>query len=229
MAKTKLLPSVLLFFILALTTGCVRLPEHARPHFLTQDDSYMAGKEGFGYRQLTVADFQATSLPEDYRQYRHTIGAQSCITIRPAKSSAIRITRSSYQDVSFYAGTVAQLTFEAVFVPECSWWNPDIGKNREEYVLQHEQIHFALAELAARQLARQAKAEITGFVSIGDNGSEVIQELTEKFHDMGREATEQSLKEQTDFDEDTSVLYNPRLQRKWLKNILYRLKDQDSI
>ena len=54
--------------------------------------------------------------------------------------------------MSFYVGTISQLKFKTVFVPECSWWNPNLAKNGENYVLQHDQIHFALTELAARKL-----------------------------------------------------------------------------
>ena len=139
---------VLVLFLLGLIVGCVQLPKHAQPQFYAPEKNGLATKKGFGYRQLAVKDFQAEELPSDYRQYNHRIGARSCISIRPSRGSDIPIIRSYYHDMSFYVGTISQLTFEAIFVPECSWWNPDLAKGREAYVLQHEQIHFALTELA---------------------------------------------------------------------------------
>jgi hypothetical protein len=55
---------------------------------------------------------------------------------------------------SYFFGRIDHLAFEAVMIPERSWWNPAIQANMTGYVLQHEQIHFALTELAARKLTR---------------------------------------------------------------------------
>ena len=225
MDKRSQLCHLLLLLLLELTVSCAQLPEHAKPRFFSPEIDSLASKNGFSYRQLSIKDFQAKSLPEDYRQYDHHIGAQSCISIRPSKDSKVNIVRSYYQDMSFYAGTISQLVFEAIFIPGCSWWNPDIAKNKEQYVLQHEQVHFALAELAARNLTREASFEVKSYLAIGNTYSEVQKDILEKLKSLQRETMELSIEEHTDFDEDTSLFYDPRVQRRWLENINLRLAE----
>lgn len=223
MENGSLLKHVLLLVLLGLTVGCVQLPEYSKPRFFSSETDDLTSKKGFSYKQLKVSDFQAKSLPADNRQYSHNIGAQSCIKIGPSRGSKISIIQSYYQDMLFYAGTISQLTFEAIFVPECSWWNPEIAKNREGYVLQHEQIHFALAELTARKLTSEASYVAKSYLAIGNNYSEIQEEIKGKLESMGREAMEVSLEEHTDFDEDTSLFYDPRVQRRWLEDVRVRL------
>jgi hypothetical protein len=225
MNKRSLLRRTLLLFLLGLTVGCAQLPEHAKPRFLLPEKDSHVSRNGFSYRKLDIEDFKAKSLPEDYRQYNHKIGAQSCISIRPSKNSKIRIVQSSYQGMMFYAGSILQLTFEAIFIPDCSWWNPDIANSRERYVLQHEQIHFALAELAARTMNSNAGAELKNYLAIGNTYREVYEDIMEKLKSMGRETMEMNIEEHTDFDEDTSLFYDPDVQRRWLENIKFRLAE----
>lgn len=167
MDNGSLLKHLLLLLLLGVTVGCVyQLPEHSKPRFLAPGIDDQTSKKGFSYRQLEVIDFQAKSLPGDYRQYSHDIGAQSCISIRPSGGAKINIVQAYYQEMLFYAGTISQLTFEAIFLPDCSWWNPEIAKSREGYVLQHEQIHFAVMELAARKLNSEAIYEAKSYLAI---------------------------------------------------------------
>ena len=224
------LKRLLLLFLLAVNMGCVHyLPEHAKPRFLAPEVDNQISKKGFSYRQLEITDFQAESLPVDFRKYTHKIGAQSCIGIRPSKDTKISITQALYQDMLFYTGTISQLKFEAVFVPSCSWWNTEVVKSREEYVLQHEQVHFALAELAARKLTMEASSEAKSYLAIGNNYIQVQEDVLGKLKSMGREMMEASLKEHTEFDEDTSMLYDPHIQKKWRENVRVRLGDQDNL
>ena len=216
---------VLVLLLLGLIASCVRLPKHAQPRFYVPEKNDLASTKGFGYRQLAVKDFQAEALPSDYRQYNHRIGAQSCINMRPSRSSEIRIIQSYYHDMPFYVGTISKLTFEAIFVPDCSWWNPNLAKGRKEYVLQHEQIHFALTELAARKLTNDASHELKGYRAIGNTYSESQEELKRKLKTMVREAMEVGLEEHTDFDKDTSLFYDPRVQRRWLEKVDARLAE----
>jgi len=219
------LRNLLLILLLGLIAGCAQLPKHAQPHFYAPQDEALVSRKGFGYRQLLVTDFKATSLPSDYRQYDHSIGAQSCISIRPSRDLKIHIGQAYYQNMLFYSGTLSHLKFEAIFVPECSWWNPALDRRKTEYVLQHEQIHFALAELAARKLTSKAAYEMQSYIAFGNSYSEVEKEIVEKLKNMGQETMEASLQEHTRFDEDTSLFHDPQAQRKWLKNIEIRLAE----
>ena len=212
--------SLLLALLIA---GCARLPEYARPHFHEPDSASASSGEGFRYRPLTVEDFKAASLSPSYEAYNDHINAHSCISIRPSESSQARITQGVYGGKMFFVGSFPEVSFEAVFVPACSWWNPEVPGNRRAYVLQHEQIHFALAELAARQLTRDAREELKNFLAIDATYQDVRDELRAKLEALTRAAMETSFEEHTDFDEDTSLYYDPRLQRWWLEEVEARL------
>lgn len=230
MKIASLLKYTLLLLLLGVTMGCVhQLPEHAKPRFLAPKADDPISRNGFSYRLLEMSDFQSKSLPVDYHQYSHKIGALSCISIRPSRGAKIKIVQSYFQDMLFYGGTISQLKFEAFFFPGCSWWNKEIPQSREEYVLQHEQIHFALAELAARKLTNEAGYEVKNYLAIGNTHDQIREEITEKLRSMVRETMEMSLEDHTDFDKDTSIIYDPQAQQKWLEDVHTRLGEQDNL
>jgi hypothetical protein len=129
----------------------------------------------------------------------------------------------------FYGGTISQLKFEAIFVPGCSWWNKEIAKSKEEYVLQHEQIHFALAELAARKLTDEAGYEVKNYLAVGNTYDQIREEIMEKLKNMVRDTMELSLEDHTEFDEDTSIFHDTHIQQKWLEDVHARLGEQDKL
>jgi hypothetical protein len=212
--------------LVGLIAGCAQLPEYARPRFHEPGDGPANDREGFTYRALTVEDFQATALPPEYDNYNHHINAHSCISIRPSETSQVRITRAVYGGHLFYAGSFPEVTFEAVFVPACSWWNPEVPDRMKNYVLQHEQIHFALAELAARRLTRETREELKDYLAINTTYQAVQDELRAKLETLTRDAMEASFEEHTDFDEDTSLRYDPRAQHWWLDEVEERLAEE---
>jgi hypothetical protein len=216
---------VWILLLALLIAGCARLPEYARQHFHKLEEASASSGEGFRYRALTVEDFKAPSLSPPYEEYNHHINAHSCISIRPSETSKVRITQCVYGGKMFFVGSITEVQFEAVFVPACSWWNPEVPGNRRSYVLQHEQIHFALAELAARRLTREAREELKNFLAIDATYQNVQDELREKVDTLTREAMAASFEEHTDFDEDTSLYYDPRAQRWWLEEVEGRLAE----
>ena len=214
--------------LVLLIAGCAQLPEYARPHFHALDGRSASSGEGFPYRPLTVEDFKAPSLSPPYEEYNDHINAHSCISIRPSETSKVRITQGVYDGKMFYVGSIPEVRFEAVFIPACSWWNPEVPGNRRAYVLQHEQIHFALAELAARQLTREAREELKNFLAINASYQAVQDELRAKLEALTRAAMEANFAEHTDFDEDTSLYYDPRAQRWWLEEVEGRLAEDQA-
>ena len=110
------------------------------------------GGEVVGYRLLVKEDFQAANSGHLWGNIAH--GAEICVQIIPSQD---------------HEQTGA---FRAVMKPSCSFWNEAVGKvgtlgglsgvsvipglptsQPEWYVLQHEQIHFAIMEVAARRLS----------------------------------------------------------------------------
>ncbi len=182
----------------------------------------------FGYRMLTKNDFQASSLSDKFIQYSDSINARSCLGIRSSQNTLMRISASSYSGNNFYIGSVETIEYEAVFKPSCSWWNPKIPSKRQPYVLEHEQIHFALLELAARDLSRASQQELSGFIAFGESVEEVKEHLLQKVQQLGQKIMQENLKVQTKFDEETSLYFNPALQKRWYSNVMKRLEEKSS-
>ena len=204
-----------LFLWLALTLACARLPEYARPRMVQAHEQREKLVTGFPYRLLTPGDFRATSLPEQLAEHADRINAHATIQIRLTADSSFRITSGDFSGQSYFFGSIGHLAFEAVMLPDQSWWNPKIPANRRSYVLQHEQIHFALTELAARQLTSDSHKWASDVLVIELTPQEVRVELARQINDKINAAMKASLKRQAQFDEDTSLFYNPKWQQWW--------------
>jgi len=116
------------------------------------DPAQWAAGDVVAYRLLTKDDFRATSSSHVWGNVAH--GAEICTFMVPAEGDAG--------------------AFHAVMNPRCSFWNstmgplttlgglagasvvPGLGTQQPDwYVLQHEQIHFAIMEVAALRLSQQ--------------------------------------------------------------------------
>lgn len=207
---------------LACLSSCASLPEYARPRFQPDVARGNPDDSGFGYRQLTINDFQAQS-PPDRQQPEGAIRAQSCISIRPGKNTRMSVSRASYQGAMVFAGSFLQVEYEAVFVPSCSWWKPDLKPQLVDYVLQHEQIHFGISELTARKVTKEMELQAAPIISFGSTAGEVQQDLLQKLQNLAHELIEEDLRIHTDFDEDASMFYDPDVQEEWFNKIKAQL------
>jgi hypothetical protein len=221
----RFLPWLLLFLSL-LVSGCPRLPEYALPHVGVMDDSIFSGK-GFTYRKLTVHDFRAQSPSKALSGHSNSIFAHSSIQLRLSKETKFIITSgySDYFDQTFWSGHVRFIGFEAVFIPDNSWWNPKVPPEKRAYVLQHEQIHFALMELAARQLSQRARKDLASFFVIDSNRQGVEEQLREKISTLTQEENKIIVQEHTAFDEDASLYFDPEKQQWWFDNVNKQLRE----
>ena len=210
---------IMLLQLLLLFFGCAQLPEYARPHIIEIDNKQELLKKGFTYRQLTVDDFQALKLPANIEPHAKNIAAHACCWIRAAKESKFTITRGYLNQQIHYFGSIKYIAFEAVMIPDCSWLNPLVSEEKLEYVLEHEQIHFALMEIAAIKITREAKEETKNFMAIQSTYKNAQDEISAKIRDLVRSANEAVLKKHTAFDEDTSLYFDPESQRRWLERV----------
>jgi len=109
-------------------------------------------------------------------------------------------------------------------LPDRSWWNPKIPGGMRAYVLQHEQIHFALTELASRQLTAESQKWAADVLAIQSTPQDVRAELARQINERINSAMEASLKRQAEFDEDTSLHINPKRQQWWSWTVEDELK-----
>ena len=209
---------------LALIPGCAQLPEYARPRMVEVDELQKTFATGFAYRELTPEDFRAAFLSEQLAEHAERINAHAATHVRLTADSSFRITSGDLYGQSYFFGRIERLGFEAVMLPDQSWWNPKMPPNMRGYVLQHEQIHFALTELAARQLTSDSQKWASEVLVIKPTPQEVRAELARQIKDRINAAMEANLKRQAEFDDDTSLFHNPRRQRWWSWTVEDELK-----
>lgn len=210
---------VLLVLATLMAGSCARLPEYARPRIDAEINIDGKVTDGFPYRTLTVTDF-ASPVPPDRNQPRDSIKAESHISIRPSQATSITISRIDFQGKITFAGKVVAIGFEAFFDPAGSWWSPDLDYNLHSYVLQHEQIHFAISELTARRITEELGDRKEEFIAFGRNHAEVQESLAQTLQQEARRIVEQDLAIHTAFDEDTSMFHDPERQNEWYDRVL---------
>jgi len=214
--STKYILLILLFLLLS---GCAQLPEYARPRIVEFENRPASLNHGLTYRALTVDDFQAQSLPDNLVSHTQNIAAHACCRIRATKDASYKITRGYLNRQIHYFGTITHIAFEAVMIPACSWLNPNVTEEKLDYVLQHEQIHFVLMEIAARDLTRKAKGEAKNFLAIQSTYKATQSEVAATIKNLVRSTSEAVLKDHTAFDEETSLFYDPEIQQQWLERM----------
>ena len=188
------------------------------------DDLHKELSTGFAYRPLTPEDFRAPSLPEQQVEHAERINAHAATRRQDDAPQGYRITSGYLYGQIYFFGSIERLAFEAVMLPDRSWWNPKVPANMRSYVLQHEQIHFALTELAARQLTTDTQKWASDVLVIKPTSQEVKVELARQINDRIRASMEANLKRQAEFDEDTSLFFNPKWQQWWSRKVEEELK-----
>jgi len=226
--RNRFLRYAVLSLSLTSLIACVQLPDYAKPRTIQIDEIHKIIPTGFTYRQLTLEDFRATSLSENLSMHAKSINAQSATTIRMTADSDLSITPLPFSDQISYLGRINHLAFEAVMIPDNSWWSPKIKGAMIGYVLQHEQIHFALTELAARKLTRDAQKWASNLSVIKDSPQQVYSEIIEQIKGMINSAMKANQKRHMRFDKDTSLFYNPSWQAWWLEMVEKELKRTES-
>jgi hypothetical protein len=167
------------------------------------DPAEWTAGDAVGYRLLTKDDFRASSSSGVWGNIAH--GAEICSFIVPAQD---------------HERTGA---FRAVMNPGCSFWNktgkvttlgglsavsviPFLPTQQPDwYVLQHEQIHFAIMEVTARRLSQQ----------IAEMPAE--QRTTSAIERAYRLALAQADERHAQFDAATSGTFDPQKLGAWVR------------
>jgi hypothetical protein len=199
----------------ALLCACSsRLPDLAVPKQQSMSDVSSNPDDLIRYRKLERSDFQRKAPPEVYKQGPYEIGAQTCAVMRT--SPDVRISYQSTPSGEF-EGHVENLHFYAEMDRACSWWNP---KSKDEaYVLQHEQVHFALFEIEVRRMNREARDFVEELRVTADTEKEVVAQIQAELDDFVKRHNEAVFERNHAFDEDTSVGRNPKKQQEWFEQI----------
>lgn len=183
------------------------------------DPSRMDQSNVIAYRPLAREDFQASSPPPDASPYAKRIGALTCARVLTTPETSYRVRTEQRGGAVTHTGVFQTLGFLALMDRNCSWWNPRVSGLPETYVLQHEQIHFALVELEARRLNRTAPTIVRDFVVQGFSERDVKEQMEAKLGEVMQEAIDNLLEVNTQFDEATSAKYAPGVQQQWYHRV----------
>ncbi|HEY6557640.1 MAG TPA: hypothetical protein VI072_10220 [Polyangiaceae bacterium] len=204
----------------ALAIGCSKLPDSAAPSGELIDPSEAALEDGIRYRALTRADFKGEKPPGPFAQVADRVGAATCgqVLTTPDMRMLIHWEKSADGDAS-YRLRAKRLRFQALMDRQCSWWNDKVAAFAPAYVLEHEQIHFALYELGARRLNEKAAGIMRDMESEGSTREQVEKHAEEVLTEALQEAVEDIVDRNREFDEDTSLGYKPTRQKAWLERV----------
>lgn len=189
------------------------LPDAARPRLrFDESGSQPPPADGIRYRPLTRADFRAAQPPADLGPDAMRMGAYTCGAVLADEPIAIEI---APEDGGWVA-RAPRLVAYAEMDRSCSWWNDELEHAQPAaYILQHEQIHFALFELAARDMQARGRA----LAVRGESAEAARDAFQQALFEMQREAGDALLQRTTDFDRDTSGVHQPVAQQRWYDRV----------
>ena len=214
-----ILRSSALALLLVAASGCARLPDYALPQVQIVDAKQLANTDGVPYHKLTRADFRGAKSPlPDARDEAH-MSAFTCASVVPQQRQIEMDLRQEGPGEPFVA-RARKVAFVARMDRNCSWWNPQQPKEHQAYVLQHEQIHFAIVELAARDLTRRARQ----IAASGDSPEAAVAAAQREIDAVFHEAIDAMSARNTRFDLDTSGRREPELQQRWFDEVSAELK-----
>jgi hypothetical protein len=207
--------------------GCHTLPEYAAPKGGVVDAGKLDSSDVIGYRQLTRADFRSLKAPTEFAAVADRVGAATCGQVRTTPDTVFRINwrQATPSSEKRHWVEVKNLEFMALMDRHCSWWNERAASRQPAYVLEHEQIHFALYELGARKLnasVETIKREMSGE---GATQQEVQEHAQQALNEALQKATAELLERNRDFDQDTSLGFRPDRQRAWLRKVTSELAE----
>lgn len=201
--------------------GCSTLPEYAAPKGGVVDAGQLDSTDVIGYRELTRADFRGTQAPAEFAAVASRVGAATCGQVRTTADTAFLLNwrQESPTSERQHWVEVKKLGFIALMDRRCSWWNDKLAGRAPAYVLQHEQVHFALYELGARKLNASVEDIKRDMKAEGKSQDEVQARAQRALNDALTKATEDLLERNRDFDQDTSLGYRPDRQRAWMQKV----------
>jgi hypothetical protein len=218
---------------IALTTwlaGCAgkaSLPDYAAPKGrvvgAVDDD---ASADLIPYRTLTRDDFKGSGPPPEFAAVAGRIGAATCARVSTTPDTRLLIVRSQSSDgEARYRTRVEHLRFQAWMDRACSWWNDKVAAYAPGYVLEHEQLHFATFEIAARRMNASLDDVVEELELSGSSPDELQRRAQAALEEYLQEAADSLLERNRDFDADTSLGYKPDRQKEWLGIISAELEE----
>lgn len=185
------------------------------------------------YRDLSREDFLADDPPGETAGLHGQLGAATCVFLTTHPNTVIRASsRGLDQQRGLVRAQVENLGFLAYMDRECSWWNPAPMALPDGYILEHEQIHFALFEIAARRLNRRVDQLTRQMETVSTSQQRALEEIHRQIDAEMQRTIEEVLARSNDFDRETSRTYRRDRQHWWWRTVnleLDRLANIDDL
>jgi hypothetical protein len=130
----------------------------------------------------------------------------------------VRWTKPAEGEPTYEAKLKDAPRYSAAMNRKLSWWNPH-STNPVDYQLEHEQIHFALAEISARRLNAASPELLRTIHATGSSAEAVQEDVKEQVNQVLRDETARLTERNHAFDLDTSVAMNRKKQAEWLRSV----------
>ena len=197
------------------------LPEPRTLYFSPGDP-----RDVVAWRPLSRDDFLGSEPPGELARHPGLVGAVSCIGMRMTEAGAPRVTlRHLPTGERRYVAQLDRPRFTAIFDRMCSWWN----ENHDDpaYLLHHEQLHFDIAEVAARQLTVDMRGDMSLRTS-SSSREDATARLDVWIQIEVKRALELSQQRQEQFDRETSAVRSRKSQAEWDARLRSELEDLEA-
>jgi hypothetical protein len=165
------------------------------------------------FRILTPSDFLAAHPPVEAA---HPAGfnAVSCVRIGWPAGLPIEYSVRGSGAAAGVSAVMPGARFVAFFDRQCSWWSSQ--PEDPSYALLHEQVHFAIAEHAARELTQAMRRDARVVRGYGSSRDQARSALEQRLLSLATEAQIAARREHTAFDSETSRDRSPEVQQRWV-------------
>jgi len=215
---TQFIRITIYLYLAYMIGGCAGLPEHARPKKLASGKFSMA--DAITYRRLARTDFKGEHHPSGRDERAR---ATTCLRVQwRIDEQSVQYEYAESEDGGRVVNVKAKNpVFQAYMDRSCSWWNPKSTGLGQFYLLEHEQIHFAFYEIAARRWNKEIDS-IEFQIKAGDQQA-MRQDMISNINRFLEPRYAALNKRNLEFDKDTSMAYRPKKHKRWLDTVRQEL------
>ena len=176
--------------------------------------------DAIGYQTLRRGDFKATAPPNEGKGMPVAASAAlvGAVTVAPGSEFSV-VPLKTGSDSTLFEATAHHLHFHAIMDRNKSWWRSELDSISTAEVLEHEQIHFAIFELAARDLNARMPEIATRIRSTGRTMDDARRTASARLEAELQASNEKIAERQSEFEKDTSNGMNRKRQKGWWDRI----------
>ncbi len=170
----------------------------------------MSHDDKIPYQQLTIDNFKGKPDPTSPR----LATTRSGITVSWSFRTTSRVDGK-------YESRLIDIKYESYFAEEESWWK---DKTINGDLLRHEQGHFDIVEILARELNANRRKIMDQLKGEGDTREEAEADLKQQFARYAQNVIKEQHKRQKIYDNETDYNKNSIKQNEWNRKLNEALK-----